>query len=118
MIKIFIILYSLFIIPLGALAQGGSTGFVTPSDNGLPNPLGITTLAELIDRITGALMTIAIPIVALMIIYGAFQILTAGGDPEGFKKGKNTILYAVIGYAIVLVAKGITAIIKQLLGAP
>lgn len=83
----------------------------------LPNPLKTENITDLINQVTTYLIMIAAPIVTIMVIVGAFQILTAGGNPEKFKKGKQTIFYAVIGFSIVLIAKGITALIKQLLGA-
>ena len=56
----------------------------------LPNPLGSGTISDLINRIIDALVkNIAPPILTIMVIYAAFQILTAGGDPEKFKTGKK-----------------------------
>ncbi len=88
---------------------------IPPCSVTLPNPLGTTdTVWKLIDTIITALRDkIAPPIVGLMVIYGAFQILFAGGEPEKFKTGRKTILYAVIGYAIIFVASGIDLIIKD-----
>ena len=43
-------------------------------------------------------------------------MLFAGGDPEKFKSGKMTILYAAIGYAIILISKTIASIIKSIFG--
>ena len=88
-----------------------------PGRISLPNPLGTTTtVSELINNIIRALRDyIAPPIVGIMIIYGAFQILFAAGSEEKFKTGKKTILYAVIGYAIILIASGISSIIVDVL---
>lgn len=98
------------------LAQGGVGGTAPPSGPiDLPNPLGTTDIAELLNRITGFLLTIAAPIAAVVIIIGAFQMLFAAGNPEKFKTGQKTILYAAIGFAIVLIAKGITSIIEGIL---
>jgi len=88
----------------------------TNTGGGLPNPLAADTIPELLNKIVEFLRDIAAPIVAIMIIVGAFQILFAGGDPEKFKKGKNTILYTVIAYAIIWIGWGITEIIKDILG--
>lgn len=83
----------------------------------LPNPLApcgnIPCLGEKIAR---GLLALVTPIVVIMVLVGAFQILTAGGSPERVSKGRNTIFYAVIGYAIVLVAEGLTFIIREILG--
>ena len=53
-----------------------------------------------------------------MVVKGGFIILTAGGSPEKFKTGKDVILYAVIGYIIILVSWGVIYIIGEILGAP
>ena len=90
---------------------GGGTG-------GLKNPIGTDSFTELLKRIIGYLIVIGAPILALMVLYGGFYILTAGGNPEKFKTGKDVILYAVIGYTIILVSWGIIYIIGEILGAP
>lgn len=56
------------------------------------------------------------PIIAvIMILWGSFQIFTAGGDVEKVKSGKKTILYAIIGLVLILAGSGIDLIIQQLL---
>ncbi|MDO8430038.1 MAG: pilin [bacterium] len=84
----------------------------------IPNPLGTTTtFTQLISRIVNWLLVIGAPILTLMIIIGAFQFLTAGGEPDKVTKGRHTITYAVIGYALLLLSTGIIKIIENLLGA-
>lgn len=63
------------------------------------------------------LFNIAIPLTVIMVIVGGFQILTAGGDPEKFKTGRKTLIYAVIGFAIVLISGGVVQLIQNLLNA-
>lgn len=102
---------------LVAHAQGGFGG-TTGGAGGItiPNPLRLDTIAGVLDSIMTYLIMIGAPIVAIMVIYGGFQILTAGGEPEKFTTGRRTILYAVVGFAIILSAKGVTLILSQLLG--
>lgn len=94
---------------------GGSPG----GGEFLPNPLGQgTDIYDLLNRIAfNYLLPIAAPIAVIMIIYGAFQILTAAGDVEKVKTGRKTIIYAAVGLGIVLLSTGIVAIIKEILGA-
>lgn len=92
---------------------GGAGGFGTE----LPNPLGTTSAAAVLQKIITYLITISIPIVTIMVLIGAFQILFAGGDTEKFATGRRTIIYAAVGFAIVLAGTGIIAIIKELLSA-
>ncbi len=102
----------------GSPGGGGAPGGVNGDSYKLPNPLGTTsTFAEIIDRVTGYLIIIAAPIATLMILLAAFKILTAGDNPENLKSAKQMILWTVVGYAIILISKGITLIIKQLLGS-
>lgn len=94
-----------------ASAASGNTGGVSLFD-----PLAGKSFQDVVQSIAGGLATIALPIVGIMVLYGGFQLLTAGGDPEKYKSGKNTILYAVIGYAVILLANGIVLILRNLLG--
>jgi hypothetical protein len=99
-----------------AFADGGAT--VDNVGQTLPNPLGEgTTISSLLSRIMGYLLNLAIPIATVMILYGAFQILTAAGDPKKAEDGKKTIIYTLVGFAIILLASGIPYIIKEILGA-
>lgn len=103
---------------LAALDIGFGTGKSNcPSGQILKDPLGCRTFEQILDSIANFLIIISAPIVAIMVLYGGYQILFAGGSPEKFKEGKQTILYAVIGFIIILVAKGVTLLIKNILGA-
>ncbi len=101
----------------GSRTTGGTSG-----DGGdtieLPNPLGVRSFTELIYRIIDFLsFTIGPAAVTLMILIGAFQILMAGGNPEKVTTGRKTITYAVIGFALLLLADGIIYVIANLVGA-
>lgn len=82
----------------------------------LDNPLGAgTTPTLLLDKIfTNGLDLLAV-LMPILVIIGAFQMMFSSGDPEEFAKGRKTIVYAAIGFALVISAKGITAIIKSIL---
>ena len=57
-----------------------------------------------------------IALVALFTIFGAFDILTAAGDPEKVSKGRARIMYAMIGLAIALLSKAVPSLVKALIG--
>ncbi|MEK7174573.1 MAG: hypothetical protein AAB759_02855 [Patescibacteria group bacterium] len=82
----------------------------------ITNPLGDSTFPAVVAAVSEALAQIAIPIVAVMVLYGAFQIMTAGGKPEQVSSGRKTILYAVIGYAVVLLATSVVPLLTEILG--
>lgn len=96
---------------------------VTPPPPGggpitLTNPLGGTSdIRDLIQRFATILRDFATPVAVLMILFGAFRILTAAGDPAKFETGKKILLYTAIGYAIVFIGWGIVSIIESLLSS-
>jgi len=65
--------------------------------------------------ITDWIFTILIAFVMILVVIGAFRILTSAGDPEKVRKGRNYILYAAIGLAVALLAKAIPALVQSLL---
>ena len=80
------------------------------------NPLKHETFEELVSGIVDFLFYIALAIVPLSVLLGAFYILTAGGEPQRVKTGQNFILYAMIGLAVILFSKGFVSVIKNILG--
>ncbi len=46
-------------------------------------------------------------VAVIMIIYGGFKFITSGGDADKNKSARNTIIYAAIGLAIVVMAQTI-----------
>lgn len=109
-----ILVIVVFVVPLVLFAQSGHQSgnqVIT-----LPNPLGTTATANtLIHRIVDWLLALGAPVAAIMIIYGAFQMLFAGGNPDNFTKGRNTILYAAVGYGIIFIGWGLVSVIEGIL---
>lgn len=54
-------------------------------------------------------------ICVFFIIWGGIRYATSGGDAEKVKKAKNTILYALIGLAVAILAGVITSILTNTL---
>ena len=90
-------------------------GFVLAQGITIQNPLDASSIEELIDSLINAIFWLAVVIVPLMIIIGALYYITSGGSPEKIKTAKNIILYAAIGFLIVLFAKGIISVIRDVL---
>ncbi len=81
----------------------------------LDNPLGETSIIKIISNILDWLIIYSIPILALMILIGGFQILTAKDSPEKVSSGRKTIMYAVVGFVIILISKGIALILLNII---
>lgn len=54
--------------------------------------------------------------VAVMIIVGGFQLITAGGEKEGIAKAKNTFTYAVFGLALAIIGWFILLFVEDFTG--
>ncbi len=80
----------------------------------LPNPLRISRIDDIVGLIINGLIFVAIPVVTLMVLIGAFQMLFSGGDPAKFENGKKTILYAVIGLVVIIVSRGVADIVVSI----
>jgi uncharacterized membrane protein len=83
----------------------------------ITSPTTWTTFEDLINAIINFVLYVAIAIFPIMVIISAFFFLSSGGDPAKVKTAKTILLYAVIGLCIVLLAKGIISMLKQLIGA-
>lgn len=81
----------------------------TPADNSVFGSNGILTKAiSLVTMLVGVASVI-------MIIIGGFKYITSSGDSANITSAKNTILYAVIGLVVALVAQSlIVFVIKGL----
>lgn len=97
-----------------ALADAGPP--IPGSGLHIENPLSCSDATECVQNLLNGLIYLAAPVVAVMILIGGFQIMAAAGNEERLKSGKNTILYAVLGYAVILLASGVAAVIQDAVG--
>lgn len=83
-------------LPLLTLAQ----------DESLPSPFGDDTTQKepvlFIAVIIQALLGIVGAGALLMFVWGGFHMIFSGGNEERIKKGRDTLLWAVLGIAIIL----------------
>ena len=93
-----------------ALAQG-----VTLCDPLGTNCKSTETVGSVLANVTTFLQYIGAPIAVIMVLVGAFQMMTSEGNPEKYTKGKDTLIWAAVGFAIVLLAGGITTLISNIL---
>lgn len=109
----------LFIIICGMFLVGAP--FVVQAVE-IPNPLncegaeGEECFLFILTKILQVLRSIAIPIAGVMLIVSGFQYLTSAGSEDKANKAKKTMLYTVIGLAIIILAKLIVDVVKDILG--
>lgn len=81
----------------------------------LENPLEADNFIELIDVLATWLFNLAIPVVVVMIVYAGVMFLTSRGEPAKVTKARQILLYAVVGFAIILIGKGFITLIESIL---
>lgn len=70
----------------------------------LNNPLGTTDIKIVIARIIRYLLGISGGVALLMFVWGGFQYLMAGANPDYAKKGKDTLKHAAIGLTVIFMS--------------
>jgi FtsH-binding integral membrane protein len=97
--------------PVIVLAQFGA---VTPS---APPTYTATQIMALLPRITAYVFGFLLAIVVLCVIIAAYLYVTAAGNPETVSKANKWLMYALIGLAVAVAARGIIALVYTILGA-
>jgi len=67
----------------------------------LPNPLKGKTVPQIVGGIINAVLGLVGILALVMFIYGGILWMTSGGKPEQIKKGKDTLVWAIFGLALV-----------------
>ncbi len=76
---------------------------------------GAKSVGELIGNIIDILLGLVLTIAILFLIIGGFFYITSAGDPDKAKKGKQTLTYAVLGIALVMLSYTIVYVINSAL---
>lgn len=112
-------LQSLLLVPVIALGVStvspvlvDTASAVSSFDQGVKGGVGATgqnntntvTADSLVKQITNVLLFVVGAAAIIMIIWGGIKYVTSGGDSAGVTSAKNTILYAVIGLIVAVLA--------------
>lgn len=85
----------------------------------IENPLKYKTMGEMIPAITNFLKNIALAIGGIMIIWSGIQIMTGmttGEKESKVIRGKKTLMWTILGIAIVISIDFIVGFVKELIG--
>jgi hypothetical protein len=105
-IYILTVVFALAILALGKIASAQVS---------IPNPLGCPDVGCVLRRIADFLLVIATPILTIMVLWAGFLFLTSAGNPQKVADARKALLWAVIGFAIVLINWGFASIIQEIL---
>ncbi len=96
-------------LPLVAGAQ-----FRQPTAAGEPIP-NVSDATTIITRVIQVLLAIAGLVAVIFLIVGGFRYITAGGNEETAESAKKTILNAIIGIVVIILAFVIVRVISNAL---
>ena len=105
-----------------ALADGASAAFTASMADGAASAKGVDQAANLFgpsgtfQTITNVLLFLVGAISVIMLIIGGFRYVVSGGDSSAIQGAKNTILYAIVGIIISLLAYAAVAFVIDSFG--
>lgn len=105
----------IFVLFLGIMAIGAH--YAMAQSVTIPNPLvnGGSDIPTLIDTIVDWLLKIGLLISTIIILWAAIVFMTSGGSEKKVTQARQTLWYAIIGLTILLLAKGVTSIVRSFL---
>ena len=105
---------AVFAIALTPLLAGAQFKVPDAGSTGVPNQASAT---DIIMRVIEILLSIAGLLAVIFLIVGGFRYITAGGNEESAESGKKTIINAIIGIVVILLAFVIVRVVSNLFGA-
>ena len=107
--------FVLGLAPVVALAQVTTGG--NPATCGAPGT-GVGTVQGLLCKI-GEILNAAIPVlIALGVVYFVFGVITyvIASDEEAKKKGRDRIIFGILGLVVIVAVWGLVAILRNTFG--
>jgi len=102
----------LFLVPVIASATGYVSVTLVPSPTEPPNISPIEVIQTIITWLFGFLIVV----VVLMVMISAYMFVTAGGNPEQVTTARKWLMFALIGLAVAVLARGLVGIVLTILG--
>lgn len=103
-----------FIIPISMLCLPLSFCFAESIE--LTSPIDATEFPELLNTFAGFLFNLGLVLAPLSFLVAAFFLLTAAGNPKNIETAKNIAIYTLLGLLILLLARGIIAVVYGIVG--
>ncbi len=99
--------YPISLVTFPAFSSGNAP---TPDD-------AFNYLALVLNRGMYWLASFAFLIAGIMIIISGIKFMIAGGDEEKRRGAKHTLIYSIVGVAVVILAQNFITVIKNFFGA-
>ncbi len=107
-----ILLAFLVVVPVSVLYAANNVN-CDPAGGKICPPINQTNLNDFIKTLLEGALKVGIPIIALAIIYCGFLFVSARGNSEKLGKAKSSLMYTLIGAAILLGSWAIAITISE-----
>lgn len=71
---------------------------------------------QIVTRIVNWFFTFLMVVVVVMVIASGYIFVTGGGDPGKVTKARQILIYALIGFTVAMIARGIIALVSMVIG--
>ena len=78
-----------------------------------PPKQGYSNLGEFVSNFLTLVFGVGVLLVLVMLIWGAFEWITSGGDKEAVGKARSKIINALIGMAVLAIAFALARVAGQ-----
>jgi len=78
---------------------------------------GVRSFGAFIENVSSYLLGLAAPLAVLISLWAAFILMTAAGDPQRIKAGHKTLMWAVIGLAVIILSRAMLQITQTTVAA-
>lgn len=117
-----LLLFTYVGIVIAQTERGGGGGASEPGGGGtstrIPNFLGFEKIEDVVNAVFEKLLPLATVAVLVMVLWAAYILLFSAGNPKLVERAKQTLLWTVVGYAIILLGGGLGYILKEILTVP
>lgn len=96
--------------------ESASAEEITPEIIRLEKPISEISAPKIIGNIIKTVLAIVGALALGMFVYGGFTWLTSGGSPDRVKKGKDILIWAVIGLVVIFASYTLVDFLLRALG--
>jgi hypothetical protein len=73
-------------------------------------------IMTVLENVVNWLFSILLVVAAIFIIVAAYYFVTATGNPETISKARTFVLWALVGVAVAVAARGLVALVRRIVG--
>ena len=95
-------MYLLNVLKLGGWTSQACAGAGGACDGSISEI--ISKALGAIGSLQGMILAVCVSLAVLMVAYGGILLLTSAGNPQAVKKGKDSIMWGVVGLVVVIYA--------------